>query len=78
LANVNYISIFKEKEIDKSTYDSLKKDNPHYLFRETSTKFYYSPLKFKGRFEFTDLALHKNKSFLIIRSFISKSKIIKP
>jgi hypothetical protein len=66
----NYISIFKEKEIDKSTYDSLKKDNPHYLFRETSTKFYYSPVKCKGRFEFTDLALHKNKSFLIIRKAI--------
>lgn len=67
LADVNnYIAVNKEKEINKETYESLQKEFPHYIYRQDKEKFYYSATKCKGRFEFFDLALHKNKSFLII------------
>jgi hypothetical protein len=36
------------------------------VYREQDGKYFYSGTKCKGRFEFSDLALHKNKSFLII------------
>lgn len=36
------------------------------MFDEKDGKYYYAPVKAKGRFEFHNLALHKNKSFLII------------
>jgi len=67
LADVNnYIAVFNYKEVSKEEWDNLKKKNPHHLFKEVSGKYLYAPTKCKGRFEFTDLALHKNKSFLII------------
>ena len=67
LADVNnYIAVNKEKEITKEEYLKLKEEVPHYIYREDGDKYYYSSTKCKGRFEFSDLALHKNKSFLII------------
>tara|TARA_R100001591_G_scaffold24639_4_gene34728 strand:+ start:9859 stop:11856 length:1998 start_codon:yes stop_codon:yes gene_type:complete len=62
----NYIGIFKFVETDLSTWRTIKQKNPHYLFKVEKDKFYYAPVKCKGRFEFTDLALHKNKSKLVI------------
>jgi hypothetical protein len=62
----NYIALFNEKECSKDDFDKLKKENPHYVFTERGGKYYYNASKCKGRFEFSDLALHKNKSFLII------------
>tara|TARA_A200000159_G_scaffold158683_1_gene176280 strand:+ start:67 stop:882 length:816 start_codon:yes stop_codon:yes gene_type:complete len=62
----NYIGIFKPVETDLTTWREIKRKNPHYLFKVEKDKFYYSPVKCKGRFEFTGLALHKNKSKLVI------------
>lgn len=62
----NYIAVFKEKELSKEDWDSLKKKSPHYVFKEVSGKYYFNATKCKGRFEFSDLALHKNKSALIV------------
>ena len=62
----NYIAVNKEKEVKKEEYDSLKQEFPYYVYREQDGKYFYSGTKCKGRFEFSDLALHKNKSFLII------------
>jgi len=65
LADVNnYIAVNKEKEVTKEEYEKLKQETPHYIYREDAGKYYYSSTKCKGRFEFSDLALHKNKSFL--------------
>ena len=44
----------------------MKKKNPHYLFKAKGTKLYYASTKCKGRFEFNNLMLHKNKSKLVI------------
>jgi len=62
----NYIGIFKPVETDLTTWREIKRKNSHYLFKVEKDKFYYSPVKCKGRFEFTGLALHKNKSKLVI------------
>jgi len=67
LADVNnYIAVNKEKEVSKEDFQSLQSEFPHYIYRTEGDKCYYSSTKCKGRFEFSDLALHKNKSFLII------------
>jgi hypothetical protein len=67
LADVNnYIAVNKEKEVSKEDFKSLQSEFPHYIYRTEGDKCYYSSTKCKGRFEFSDLALHKNKSFLII------------
>jgi hypothetical protein len=62
----NYIAIYNEKEVTKEQYESIKSENPHYKFIESEGKYFYQGTKCKGRFEFHDLALHKNKSFAII------------
>jgi hypothetical protein len=62
----NYIAVFKEKELDKETYESMKKKTPHFVYREEAGKYYVKTTKCKGRFEFSDLPLHKNKSALIV------------
>lgn len=62
----NYIAVTEYKEVHKDLYDKLKKDNPNDLFKEEDGKFYHAGTKCKGRFEFDNLALHKNKSFLIV------------
>lgn len=77
----NYIGINTYREVDKERFFEMKESLPHYLYVQNKNKFMYAPTKCKGRFEFTDLALHKNKSFLIIRKaiyeFFVKGKDIK-
>ena len=62
----NYIALNNYVEVKKADYDEIKSENPHYLFKEESGKYFFAGTKCKGRFEFNNLALHKNKSFLII------------
>lgn len=60
----NYIAVFNYKEISKEEWE--KPRNPQYLYKEDAGKYYMAVTKCKGRFEFQNLMLHKNKSFLII------------
>jgi hypothetical protein len=62
----NYIGVFKYKKITKEKHAKLQKDIPDGLFKIEDGKYYHAPIKCKGRFEYKNLALHKNKSFLII------------
>ena len=62
----NYIGINKWVDVDISTWRKLKTDNPHYLFKVENDKFSFAPVKLKGRFDFHNLQLHKNKSKLVI------------
>ena len=41
-------------------------ESPHYKFTTLDGKYYYNATKCKGRFEFFNLALHKNHSSLVI------------
>jgi len=66
----NYIAQFKEVEISREDYDKEIKKNPHFIFREQDGRYFISKTKCKGRFEFNDLALHKNKSSLVIPKMI--------
>lgn len=67
LADVNnYIALTEWKELKKDIWLSLKTSEPDYLYKISEGKFYVSMTKCKGRFEFKGLALHKNKSSLII------------
>jgi hypothetical protein len=67
LADVNnYIAVNTPVEVSKDKWLELKEQAPHYVYHNTLGKYYYQATKCKGRFEFTDLALHKNKSFLVI------------
>jgi|TARA_R110000787_G_scaffold38196_4_gene96468 hypothetical protein len=62
----NYIGINKYKNVDITKWREIKDLNPHYLFKVENDKFSYAPVKLKGRFDFHDLQLHKNKSKLVI------------
>jgi len=62
----NYIAVSEYAEVHKDVYDKLKKEIPHDLYKEENGKYYHAGTKCKGRFEFHNLALHKNKSFLIV------------
>lgn len=62
----NYIAVNKEKEVKKEDFGQLQSEFPHYIYRQEGDKYFYSGTKCKGRFEFSELALHKNKSFVII------------
>lgn len=63
----NYIAVQSPKKVDLETLTSVKEENPHYVFFKTEKgDYYYQAVKCKGRFEFHDLALHKNKSHLVI------------
>ena len=67
LADVNnYIAVHDFKKIDMASWREIKQKNPHYLFRVKDNDFEYAPTKCKGRFEFNNLMLHKNKSKLVI------------
>lgn len=71
LADVNnYIGIFKKKYISLSEYRDMMEKTPHYKYGKDDNGYYYQPVKMKGRFDFHDLALHKNKSKLVIRKAI--------
>lgn len=65
----NYIAINNYKEISKEDYDKLSK-NPHNVLKVVGDQYYHAPVKCKGRFEFENLPLHKNKSHLIVRKAI--------
>jgi hypothetical protein len=68
LADVNnYIAIHEFKSVSIDKWRELMSSNPHYLFKVINSDFIYAPVKMKGRFDFHGLALHKNKSKLIIR-----------
>jgi hypothetical protein len=62
----NYIGVNKFKEVTKDKYEEMQKDAPEGLYKIEAGKYYNAPTKCKGRFEYKDLALHKNKSFQII------------
>jgi len=67
LADVNnYIGLNNFQEVDLLKWRELRKTYPHYLYKVDDAKFYYAPAKMKGRFDFHNLALHKNKSKLVI------------
>lgn len=62
----NYIGLNNYKEVDIATWRNIKNKNPHYKFKVDGNKFFYAAAKMKGRFDFYGLALHKNKSKLVI------------
>jgi hypothetical protein len=62
----NYIAITERKKVDKEVYEELKKKVPYDIYEEINGEYFFKATKSKGRFEFSNLALHKNKSFLII------------
>lgn len=66
----NYIAVFKEQEVSEKDYNAYKQSDPHFVFREDKDRFYVTKTKCKGRFEFHNLALHKNKSGLVIPKMI--------
>ena len=71
LADVNnYIALHTFQDVDIQEWRNLKRKKPHYLFKVSDNKFLYAKTKMKGRFNFYDLALHKNKSKLIVRKAI--------
>jgi len=62
----NYIAIQSPKLLSPDKVEEMKAENPHYLYYENESGTSYCATKCKGRFEFHNLALHKNKSFLIV------------
>jgi hypothetical protein len=62
----NYIAVTERKKVDKEVYEELKKKVPYDVYEEIDGEYFFKATKSKGRFEFSNLALHKNKSFLII------------
>ena len=67
LADVNnYIGVNNYIDVDITKWREVKQRQPHYLFKVKNDKFSYAPVKLKGRFDFHELQLHKNKSKLVI------------
>jgi len=67
LADVNnYIGVNNYKTVDITKWREIKQAEPHYLFKVDNDKFSFAPVKLKGRFDFHNLQLHKNKSKLVI------------
>jgi len=67
LADVNnYIGVNNFIDVDITKWRELKQSKPHYLYKVNKDKFSYAPVKLKGRFDFHNLQLHKNKSKLVI------------
>ena len=67
LADVNnYIGVNDFIDVDITKWREVKQKQPHYLFKVKNDKFSFAPVKLKGRFDFHDLQLHKNKSKLVI------------
>ena len=62
----NYIGLNDYKKVDLTTFREIKEKNPHYKFKVIGDSFFFAPTKMKGRYDFKNLALHKNKSKLII------------
>jgi hypothetical protein len=67
LADVNnYIGINNYVQVDITKWREIQQAQPHYLFKVDNDKFSFAPVKLKGRFDFHNLQLHKNKSKLVI------------
>jgi len=67
LADVNnYIGVNNYIDVDITKWREVKQSQPHYLFKVENDKFSFAPVKLKGRFDFHNLQLHKNKSKLVI------------
>ena len=62
----NYIGVNNFKEVDITKWREIKQSDPHYIFKVENDKFSYAAVKLKGRFDFHNLQLHKNKSKLVI------------
>ena len=62
----NYIGINNWIDVDITKWREVKQKQPHYLFKVENNKFSFAPVKLKGRFDFHELQLHKNKSKLVI------------
>ena len=62
----NYIGLNDYQYVSKEKWESIKRKTPHYLFKVEGDKYAYAASKLKGRFNFHDLALHKNKSKLVV------------
>ncbi len=62
----NYIGVNNFVNVDITKWREVKQSQPHYLFKVENDKFSYAPVKLKGRFDFHELQLHKNKSKLVI------------
>ena len=62
----NYIGVNNFVEVDITKWREIKQSQPHYVFKVDNDKFSFAPVKLKGRFDFHDLQLHKNKSKLVI------------
>ena len=62
----NYIGVNNYVNVDITKWREVKQKQPHYLFKVDNDKFSFAPVKLKGRFDFQDLQLHKNKSKLVI------------
>lgn len=71
LADVNnYIGVNNFKRVDITTWREVKQSQPHYLFKVDNDEFSFAPVKLKGRFDFHNLQLHKNKSKLVVKKAI--------
>ncbi len=66
----NYIAVNDFKSVDITKWRKAKEENPHYLFKVKGSDFMYAPVKLKGRFNFHELQLHKNKSKLVVKKAI--------
>jgi hypothetical protein len=62
----NYIGVNNFIDVDITKFREVKQSSPHYLFNVKNDKFSFAPVKLKGRFDFHNLQLHKNKSKLVI------------
>ena len=62
----NYIGVNNYVKVDITKWREVKQSQPHYLFKVENDKFSFAPVKLKGRFDFHNLQLHKNKSKLVI------------
>lgn len=62
----NYIAVYDWKELTPADWKEKQKKNPNDLYKVINGKFMHASAKCKGRFEFSGLALHKNKSKLIV------------
>lgn len=62
----NYIAVHDPKEISEEEYKKLSAYSIRQVLEKKGDKYYHSKIKCKGRFEFENLALHKNSSFLIV------------
>jgi hypothetical protein len=70
----NYIGVFKEKLIDKEEFLQLTREHTHYPIgvnkTEEGREYWCAKTKGKGRLNFVELALHKNKSLIVVRKAI--------